>query len=93
MKNAFALSSLILPAGYSVALAAAQLFGAVSFHLPSISTFIGIYVAAGVLTLAFADYFRQTGAHSQRAHRTAPRRETAHALHGLSLTKFPLHAK
>ena len=92
MKNVFALSSLILPAGYSFALAA-QMFGAVSIHLPSVSTFIGIYVAAGVLTLAFGDYFRQASVRSNRARRPATRRESAPALHGLSLTNSPLHAK
>ena len=92
MKNAYVLSSLILPAAYSVALAA-QVFGAVSLQLPNISTFIGIYVAAGVLTLAFGDYFRQTSARSSHARRPATRRESAPALHVLSLTNSPLHAK
>ena len=92
MKNAFALSSLTLLVGYSVALAA-EIFGAVSFHLPSLSTFIGIYVAAGVLALAFADYSRPTSASSSRARRPATRRETAPALHVMSLTNSPLHAK
>ena len=94
MKNAFVLSSLILPAAYSVALAA-HVFGVVSIHLPSISTFIGIYAAAGVLTLAFGDYFRQTSARSNSSHarRPATRRESAPAIHVMSLTNSPLHAK
>ena len=92
MKNAFALSSLILPAGYSVALAA-EMIGAVSFRVPSFSTFIGIYVAAGMLALAFADYFRQTSVRSNSARRSASRRETAPVLHVMSLTHTPVHAK
>ena len=89
MKNAFALSCLIPLAAYFLALTAKTL-GAVSISLPSISAFIGIYVAAGVLTLAFADYFRQTTVRSKRAPRTAPRSETIPALHGLSLTNSTL---
>ena len=89
MKNAFVLSTLILPAGYSVA-QAAEMIGAASIHLPSFSSFIGLYVAAGVLTLAFADYFRPTSARSSHARRPATRREPALALHVLSLTNPPL---
>jgi hypothetical protein len=92
MKNAFAISSLILPVGYFVALAA-EMIGVVSFRAPSFSTFISVYVATSILTLAFGDYFRQTRARSNRARRPAPRRATAPALHGLSLTNSPLHAK
>ncbi len=92
MKNAFALSSFILPAGYFVALAV-EMIGVVSFRAPSFSTFISVYVATSVLTLAFGDYFRQTSVRANPARRPAPRRETAPALHGLSLTNSPLHAK
>jgi hypothetical protein len=92
MKNAFAISSLILPVGYFVALAA-EMIGVVSFRAPSFSTFISVYVATSILTLAFGDYFRQTRARSNRARRPAPRRATAPARHGLSLTNSPLHAK
>jgi hypothetical protein len=92
MKNAFALSSFILPVGYFVALAA-EMIGAVSFRIPSFSTFISVYVATSVLTLAFGDYFRQTRARATPVRRPAPRRETAPAFHGMSLTNSPLHAK
>jgi hypothetical protein len=89
MKNAFAVSSLALTLGYSAALAA-EMIGVVSFRVPSFSTFISVYVAISVLTLAFGDYVRQTGVRPP-ARRPAPRRETAPALHGLSLTNSPLH--
>jgi hypothetical protein len=92
MKNAFALSSFILPAGYFVALAV-EMIGVVSFRAPSFSTFISVYVATSVLTLAFGDYFRQTGARSLPARRPASRRETDRALHVMSLTNSALHAK
>jgi hypothetical protein len=85
MKNAFAISSLILPVGYFVAVAA-EMIGVVSFRAPSFSTFISVYVATSILTLAFGDYFRQTSPRANPARRPAPRRETAPALHGLSLT-------
>ena len=89
MKDAFALSCLIPLAGYFVALAA-QTLGVVSIPLPNISAFIGIYVVAGILSLAFADYFRQTNVCSKRVRRTASRRDTVTALHGLSLTNSTL---
>ena len=92
MKNAFAISSLILTVGYSVALAA-EMIGAVSFRVPSFSTFISVYVATCVLTLAFGDYFRQTSAHSNSARRPAPRSATAPAVYVMSLTNSVLHAK
>jgi hypothetical protein len=92
MKNAFAVSSLILTVGDSAALAA-EMFGVVSFRAPGLSTFISVYVATSILTLAFGDYFRQTRARANPARRPAPRKETAPALHGLSLTNSPLHAR
>ena len=92
MKNAFALSCLIPLIGYSVTLTV-QTLGAISIPLPSISAFIGIYVAAGVLTLAFGDYYRQTSIRCNPARRPASRRETIPVLHGLSLTNSVLHAK
>ena len=92
MKNAFALSSFILPLGYFVALVA-EMIGVVSFRIPRSSTFISVYVATSVLTLAFGDYFRQTSVRSNPARRPASRRETAPAIHGLPLTNSPLHAK
>jgi hypothetical protein len=85
MKNAFAISSLILTLGYSAALAA-EMIGVVSFRVPNVSTFISVYVATSILTLAFGDYFRQTCARANPARRPAPRRATAPAIHGLSLT-------
>ncbi len=85
MKNAFAVSSLILTVGYSVALAA-EMIGAVSFRAPSFATFISVYVATSVLTLAFGDYFRQTGTRSNPARRPASRTEKTPEIHGLSLT-------
>ena len=92
MKNAFALSCLIPLVGYIATLGATTL-GAVSIPLPSLTSFIGIYVAAGVLTLAFGDYTRQTTVRSKRARWSAPRREAVSALYRLSLTNSPLHAK
>jgi hypothetical protein len=92
MKNVFAISCLIVPVGYFVALAA-EMIGAASFRVPSFSTFISVYVATSVLTLAFGDYFRQDTARSNRTRRPAPGRATAPALHGLSLTNSLLHAK
>ena len=92
MKNAFAVSSLILTVGYSVAVAA-EMIGVVSFLAPSFSTFISVYVATSILTLAFSDYFRQTSTRSNPARRPAPCRKTAPAVHVLSLTNSPLHAK
>ena len=92
MKNAFALSSLILPVGYFVAVAA-EMIGVVSFRAPSFSTFISVYVATSILTLAFGDYVRQTRARSNPARRPAPRREAAPAVHVMSLTSSLLHAK
>ena len=92
MKNAFAISSLILTVGYSAALAA-EMIGAVSFRVPSFSTFISVYVATSILTLAFGDYFRQTGARSNHVHKPAPRRENTPAFQTLSLTNSTLHAK
>jgi hypothetical protein len=90
MKNAFAVSSLILTVGYSAALAV-EMIDVVSFRAPSFSTFISVYVATSVLTLVFGDYFRQTNVRANPARRPAPRRATAPALHGLSLTNSPLH--
>ena len=92
MKNAFAISSLILTVGYSVALAA-EMIGVLSFRVPSFSTFMSVYIATSVLTLAFGDYFRHTSARANPARRPAPRRETALAVHVMSLTNSPLHAK
>ena len=85
MKNAFAHSSLILPVGYFVAVAA-EMIGVVSFRALSFSTFISVYVATSVLALAFGDYFRQTRVRANPARRPAPRRATAPALHLVSLT-------
>jgi hypothetical protein len=85
MKNAFALSSFILPVGYFVALAA-ETIGVVSFRAPSFSTFLSVYVAISFPTLAFGDYFRQTSARSNPARRPAPSRATAPAVHVMSLT-------
>ena len=92
MKNAFAISSLILAVGYSAALAA-EIIGAVSFRVPSFSTFISVYVAISILTLAFGDYFRQTSVRANPARRPALRRATAPAVHLISLTNSALHAK
>jgi hypothetical protein len=89
MKNAFALSCLIPLVGY-IATLGAKTLGAISMPLPSISALIGIYVAIGVLTLAFADYSRQTSVCAKRARRIAPRREAVSALYGLSLTNSTL---
>ena len=85
MKNAFAISSLILTVGYSAALAA-EMIGVVPFRAPSFSTFIGVYVATSFLTLAFGDYFPEATARSNPARLLAPRRATAPALDVLSLT-------
>jgi hypothetical protein len=92
MKNAFAVSSLILTVGYSAALAV-EMIDVVSFRAPSFSTFISVYVATSILTLAFGDYYRQTSARATPARRPAPRRETAPARHVMSLTNSPLYAK
>ena len=92
MKNAFAISSLILTVGYSAALAA-EMIDAVSFRAPGFSTFISVYIATSILTLAFGDYFRQTSDRSNPARCPTSRRETAPALPGLSLRNSLLHAK
>jgi hypothetical protein len=89
MKNAFAISSLILPVGYFVAVAA-EMIGVVSFRAPSFSTFISVYVATSILTLAFGDYFRQTSARANPARRPAPRRENTPEIHVMSLTNSSL---
>jgi hypothetical protein len=83
---------LLLPVGYFAALAA-EMIGVVSFRAPSFSTFISVYVAISVLTLAFGDYVRQTSRRANPARRSAPRRATAPALYVMSLTNSPLHAK
>ena len=89
MKNAFALSSLILPASYSVALAA-EMIGAVSFRVPGFFSFIALYAAVGILAFAFSDYFRQARVSPDRALRTVPRRVTVPARHVLSLSSSTL---
>jgi hypothetical protein len=57
MKNAFALSSLILTAGYPAAVALST-FGVLPLPAPSLFEFFGIYTALGVIAFAFGDYSR-----------------------------------
>jgi hypothetical protein len=87
MKNAFIVSSLILTAAYPVALLA-ETVGLVSFSLPSFSSILGAYAAAGVLAFAFRDYSRRSTPAARRV--TAPAPQTG--LRALSLSNSQFHA-
>ena len=89
MKNAFLVSSLIITAGYSAAVAASAT-GVISFRLPSFAAVIGAYAAIGVLAFAFRDYASQP-ANARPATRRSPRAEIRPVAHALSLTNPTLH--
>ena len=91
MKNAFIVSSLIVTAGYFVAVAASTI-GVISFRLPSIPAVIGAYAAIGVLAFAFRDYASKPAANARPTTRRSPRAEIRRAAHALSLTNPTLHA-
>ena len=91
MKNAFLVSSLIIAAGYFIAVAASTT-GVISFRLPSFSAVVGAYAAIGVLTFAFRDYASQPGANARPATRRSPRAEARPAAYAVSLTSRTLHA-
>ena len=91
MKNAFIASSLIITAGYFVAVAAAT-FGIVSLRLPSFTAVIGAYAAVGVLAFAFRDYSRHSRYDARPALQRSPRPDVRSVVHSLSLTNPTLHA-
>jgi hypothetical protein len=91
MKNAFVLSSPILAAAFSAAVAAAT-FGIVSFRLPSLSAVIGTYAALGVLAFAFRDYTRHARLDARSSLQRSPRAGTRAAVHPLSLPHSTLQA-
>jgi hypothetical protein len=91
MKNAFIVSSLVITAGYFVAVAAATI-GVISFRLPSFPAVIGAYAAIGVLAFAFRDYARQSRSDARPTLQRSPRASVRPAVHPLSLTNPTLHA-
>ena len=69
MKNAFVVTSLFVIASYPLALAL-ETIGVVPFSVRSLPAFVSLYTVAGILALAFGDYF---GARAPR--RQAPSRQ------------------
>ena len=90
MKNAFIASSLIITAGYFVAVAAAT-FGIVPLRLPNFTAIIGGYAAIGVLAFVIRDYACQP-TDARLATRRSPRVKVRSAAHAYTLTNSALHA-
>jgi hypothetical protein len=74
MKNSFVFAHLILGVTFVSALLA-ELGGILPSSVVSLPTFIGLYVIAGVLAMAFEDYGRSTSRDAQHVADRAPQTE------------------
>jgi hypothetical protein len=97
MKNAFAVSSLILTVGYP-AVVAASFFGVVPLPVPSLFEFIGIYTSVGVIAFVLFDYLDRPRVRGLKFHTVTPTtarqtRVAAAALHSRFASSVPTALK